>query len=84
MLPQKGIDGFDKELAWKYMRQNAFVHNDDLKSYRSGKGRRALDTYLKYNYLPMEEKVPDAFHKEEQGVQDIRVCLRRFDPWIVC
>lgn len=62
----KGIDGFDKETAWKYMRQNAFRFNDERASYVSGKGRRALDTYLKYDYLPMEEKVTDAFHKEEQ------------------
>ena len=62
----KGIDNFDKELAWKYMRQNAFQFNVDRASYVSGKGRRALDTYLKFGYLPIEEKVPDAFHKEEQ------------------
>jgi predicted alpha-1,2-mannosidase len=62
----KGIEGFDKEIAWKYMSQSAFVHNEDRSSYVSGKGRRALDTYLKHNFLPMEEKVPDAFHKQEQ------------------
>lgn len=62
----KGIDGFDKELAWKYMSQNAFNFNSDRASYVSGKGRRALDTYLQYGFLPMEEKVPDAFHKQEQ------------------
>ena len=62
----KGIDGFDKEIAWKYMRQNAFVFNSERSSYISGKGRRALDTYIKHGYLPMEEKVPDAFHKQEQ------------------
>ncbi|MGF1639304.1 MAG: glycoside hydrolase family 92 protein, partial [Cyclobacteriaceae bacterium] len=62
----KGITGFDTEKAWKYMAKNAFTHNDDTTSYRLGKGRRAMDTYLKYGYLPMEEKVPDAFHKEEQ------------------
>ncbi|MCG8306959.1 MAG: GH92 family glycosyl hydrolase [Cytophagales bacterium] len=62
----KGIDDFDKELAWKYMSQNAFKFNEDRNSYVSGKGRRALDTYLKYGFLPMEEKVPDAFHKQEQ------------------
>ncbi len=62
----KGIGGFDKELAWKYMSKNAFQFNEDRASYVSGKGRRALDTYLKYGYLPMEEKVPDSFHKQEQ------------------
>jgi predicted alpha-1,2-mannosidase len=62
----KGVRDFDHELAWNYMYQNAFNYNDDKASYRSGKGRRALNTYLKYNYLPMEEKVPDSFHKQEQ------------------
>lgn len=62
----KGIEGFDEELAWKYMSQNAFVFNDNRSSYVSGKGRRALDAYLKNGYLPMEEKVPDSFHKQEQ------------------
>ena len=62
----KGLHDFDKEIAWKYMSQNAFIYNDDEASYQSGKGRRALNSYLKYNYLPMEEKVPYSFHKEEQ------------------
>jgi predicted alpha-1,2-mannosidase len=31
-----------------------------------GKGRRALDSYLKYKYIPVEDSVPDAFHKMEQ------------------
>lgn len=62
----KGIDGFDKELAWNYMSQNAFKFNDERTSYVAGKGRRALDSYLKYGYLPMEDKVPDSFHKQEQ------------------
>lgn len=62
----KGIEGFDEDLAWKYMSQNAFTFNDNRLSYISGKGRRALDTYLKYGYLHMGEKVPDSFHKQEQ------------------
>ena len=62
----KGIDDFNQEIAWKYMAQNACIYNSDESSYKSGKGRRALDSYLKYNYLPMEEKVPDSFHKQEQ------------------
>ncbi len=62
----KGIRGFDEELAWTYMSKNAFKYNSDSMSYQLGKGRRALDTYLEYNYLPMEEKVPHSFHKQEQ------------------
>jgi predicted alpha-1,2-mannosidase len=62
----KGIRGFDEELAWNYMSKNAFEYNSDSVSYQLGKGRRALDTYLEYNFLPMEEKVPHSFHKQEQ------------------
>lgn len=62
----KGIDAFDKELAWKYMSKNAFIFNNDRASYVSGKGRRALNTYLEHGYFPMEEKIPDSFHKQEQ------------------
>ncbi len=62
----KGITGFDKEKAWKYMYQNAFVYNSDQDSYISGKGRRVLDTWLEHDYIPMEEKVPHSFHKQEQ------------------
>ncbi|XOV90844.1 MAG: GH92 family glycosyl hydrolase [Bacteroidota bacterium] len=62
----KGIDDFDKEVAWEYMRKNAFTYNEDKESYISGKGRRVLNTYLEYDYIPMEEKVPYSFHKQEQ------------------
>jgi predicted alpha-1,2-mannosidase len=62
----KGIRDFDEEIAWNYMAKNAFQYNSDTISYQLGKGRRALDSYLKYNYLPMEEKVPHSFHKQEQ------------------
>jgi hypothetical protein len=62
----KGIRDFDTDAAWNYMAKNAFQYNSDTVSYQLGKGRRALDSYLKYNYLPMEEKVPHSFHKQEQ------------------
>ena len=62
----KGMTGFDQELAYRMMRQNAFKMNTDTASYRSGKGRRALDSYLQYNYIPLEDSVPDSFHQREQ------------------
>jgi predicted alpha-1,2-mannosidase len=61
----KGITAFDKETAYKYMRQNAF----DMPStaeYKDGKGRRALESYLKYGYIPIVDSVWDAFHRYEQ------------------
>ena len=62
----KGIADFDQELAYRMMRKNAFEPNTDTASYRSGKGRRALASYLKYNYIPLEDSVPDSFHQREQ------------------
>ncbi|SOE20061.1 alpha-1,2-mannosidase, putative [Spirosomataceae bacterium TFI 002] len=62
----KGIKGFDIEKAYKYMRKNAFEVNTDKVSYEQGKGRRALKSYLEYNYIPMEDPVLEAFHKREQ------------------
>jgi predicted alpha-1,2-mannosidase len=61
----KGIKAFDTEKAYKYMRQNAF-DTPPLSEYRDGKGRRALPSYLKYGYIPLEDSVLDAFHRFEQ------------------
>ncbi|THU41068.1 glycoside hydrolase family 92 protein [Niastella caeni] len=61
----KGIRNYDIEAAYRLMRQNAFdsPNNND---YVNGKGRRALQSYLQYGYIPMEDSVPEAFHKKEQ------------------
>jgi predicted alpha-1,2-mannosidase len=61
----KGITAFDAETAYKYMRQNAF-DTPSLADYKDGKGRRALTSYLKYGYIPLEDSVWDAFHHYEQ------------------
>ncbi|MFP4097131.1 MAG: GH92 family glycosyl hydrolase [Cyclobacteriaceae bacterium] len=62
----KGIDDFDQELAYSLMRKNAFEVNTDRESYLNGQGRRAMDSYLEYNYIPLEDSVPDSFHQKEQ------------------
>jgi predicted alpha-1,2-mannosidase len=61
----KGIRDYDVAAAYKLMRQNAFdsPNNED---YVNGKGRRALQSYLQYGYIPMEDSVQEAFHKKEQ------------------
>lgn len=61
----KGITGFDAEKAYKYMRRNAF-ENPTIEEYKDGKGRRALKSYMHYNYIPLEDSVLDAFHRYEQ------------------
>lgn len=62
----KNTPGFDYEEAYKWMRKNAFESNTDTASYLDGKGRRAMDSYLRYNYIPLEDGVWNAFHRREQ------------------
>ncbi|PWJ59354.1 putative alpha-1,2-mannosidase [Dyadobacter jejuensis] len=62
----KNIRNFDVKSGYKYLKKNAFEVNTDAKSYASGMGRRALDSYLKYGYVPLEDSVWQAFHKREQ------------------
>jgi predicted alpha-1,2-mannosidase len=67
-LLMKGIDNFDVETAYEAMRKNAFESSEIVNpdEYKDGMGRRALLSYLKFNYIPMEDSVWDAFHKQEQ------------------
>jgi predicted alpha-1,2-mannosidase len=62
---KKGIRDFDVEEAYRLMYKNAFMVADSL-DYYQGKGRRGLQSYLRYGYIPMEDSVPIAFHKKEQ------------------
>jgi len=61
----KGIRNYDVQEAYDIMRKNAFEIPDE-KEYKNGKGRRALASYLKYGYIPLDDSVPDAFHTKEQ------------------
>ena len=62
----KGIARKDAEQLYEVMRKNAFQVNNDALSYRDGRGRRALSSYLRYGYIPLDDGVPDAFHTKEQ------------------
>ncbi len=61
----RGIRDYDVQEAYRLMRQNAF-NVPDSATYKAGKGRRAITSYLKYGYVPLEDPVADAFHKNEQ------------------
>lgn len=61
----KGIADYDILEAYPLMRQNAF-ETPPREDLVHGKGRRALPSYRKYGYIPLEDSVPHAFHKEEQ------------------
>ena len=63
---QKGLRGFDIDHAYALMRKNAMQIPKDHAEYIDGKGRRGLDSYLKYGYIPLENHIDDAFHKNEQ------------------
>jgi len=64
----KGIRGFDIEEAYRLMRKNALESPASEAEYLDGEGRRALDSYLKYGFIPLEDSVPGAPlpHKNEQ------------------
>ncbi|HTH82504.1 MAG TPA: GH92 family glycosyl hydrolase [Mucilaginibacter sp.] len=62
----KGISKDNAAHAYALMRQNAFDQPKTWQDYVDGKGRRALTSYLKYGYIPLEDSVKEAFHKMEQ------------------
>ena len=62
----KGIRNYDVNAAYALMRKNAFETAKNFEEYKNGMGRRALASYLKYGFIPMEDSVPQAFHKKEQ------------------
>ncbi len=62
----KGIRGFDAEAAFRSMKKNAMLEPATTELYRLGQGRRGLESYLKYGYIPLEDTVPNAFHGNEQ------------------
>ncbi|MEQ9437678.1 MAG: GH92 family glycosyl hydrolase [Cyclobacteriaceae bacterium] len=74
----KGIDDFDQEMAYRVMRNNAFEANTDTASYRNGQGRRAMESYLQYGYIPLEDSVPDSFHQREQTSRTLEYAFDDF------
>lgn len=62
----KGIRGFDIASAYRLIRKSALEIPSQRAEYINGKGRRGLDSYLKYGYIPLEDHIDDAFHTNEQ------------------
>ncbi len=62
----KGIRNYNVASAYQLMRKNAFETPGTFTEYKNGMGRRALTSYLKYGFIPMEDSVQEAFHKKEQ------------------
>ena len=76
----KGIRSFDAKTAYEGMRKNAFESPKTFEEYKNGMGRRALNSYLKYGYIPMEDSVKEAFHTNEQTSRTLEYA---FDDFVV-
>ena len=74
----KGIRNFDYEKAYEAMRKNAFETPSSFEDYKNGMGRRALDSYLKYGYIPLEDEVKEAFHDNEQTSRTLEYAFDDF------
>jgi predicted alpha-1,2-mannosidase len=62
----KGLRGFDVDSAYQLMRKSALTTPQNQQDYIDGQGRRGLNSYLQYGYIPLEDKVPYAFHQQGQ------------------
>ena len=74
----KGIRGFDAQTAYQGMRKNAFQSPKSFEEYKDGMGRRALKSYLKYGFIPMEDSVKEAFHQNEQTSRTLEYAFDDF------
>ncbi|MCG6186941.1 GH92 family glycosyl hydrolase [Maribellus maritimus] len=61
----KGVVDLTEE-DYEILKHNANESPESFAEYTDGKGRRALKSYLKYGYIPLEDSVMEAFHKREQ------------------
>ena len=75
----KGIRGFDAEEAYRLMRRNA-METPPHDEYVDGRGRRALGSYLKYGFIPLEDPVKDAY---QYGEQVSRTLEYAYDDWVL-
>jgi predicted alpha-1,2-mannosidase len=73
----KGIYLPDEE-EYNYMIQNAFELPNTEAAYILGKGRRALPSYLKNGFVPLEDDVPHSFHKKEQVSRTLEYAFNDF------
>lgn len=74
----KGIRDFDYEKAYEGMRKNAFETPASSGDYKNGMGRRALESYLNYGYIPLEDGVREAFHQDEQTSRTLEYAFDDF------
>jgi len=61
----KGVIDLTEE-DYELLERNAEETPESYEKYADGMGRRALKSYLKYGYIPLEDPVKEAFHVNEQ------------------
>lgn len=61
----KGLTHFDVANAYDLIWKNATL-TPPPEEYKLGRGRRALQSYLQYGFIPLEDPVAEAFHRNEQ------------------
>ena len=74
----KGIRDFNAEKAYEAMHKNAFEVPTSYEDYKNGMGRRALESYLTYGYIPLEDSVKEAFHQDEQTSRTLEYAFDDF------
>jgi len=73
----KGIP-FDYRTAYRLLRRNAFESPATREEYVDGMGRRALRSYVRYGYIPVEDGVNEAFHRREQTSRTLEYAFDDF------
>ena len=73
------LKGFDINIdkAYQYMRKNAFEVPEG-EDFRNGKGRRGMKSYLQYGFIPLEDSINEAFHKNEQVSRTLEYAMTDF------
>lgn len=74
----KGVRHFDIHTAYEAMRKNAFCTPESYAEYANGMGRRALNSYLTYGYIPVEDSVKEAYHQREQASRTLEYAYDDF------
>lgn len=74
----KGVTNFDLRSAYSLLRRNAFESPATKEEYADGMGRRALESYMRYGYIPVEDGVKEAFHQREQTSRTLEYAFDDF------
>ena len=75
----KGFD-VDIEKAWPYLEKNAFETPENIIEYADGKGRRALESYMEYGYIPLEDEINDTYR---HGGQVSMTLEYAYNDWVL-